>query len=505
MTDTKGSALPHPASLATTDLVLVVTTPGGTPASQSITFANLLKSGYSLSTFSDANYTAVATDTIVGQTGTLTAARVVTLPAANAVPAGYELIVCDMSGSVTATNTITLQRAGSDTLNGSTSVAINSAYGARRLISNGSNKWTFDAGVLRTSNNLSDVASVSTARTNLGLDVISTCKSNLGSTTDPGTGNDNTQGYAIGSVWVNTSNNMAWICTNASTGAAKWAKDSPALPDVQLFTSSGTWAKPAGAAVVMLYLIGAGGGGGAGRRGAAGTVRCGGGGGGGGALTILTYPASAFSSSETVTIGAGGSGAATQTVDSTDGSAGGFGAVSYFKGLNYARASAGSPGSGGTASTGSGGAAGSGTTVGATGASASTTGGAGLAGISAIHAGCSGGSGGGISSGDVEGAGGAGSGWPSAAGGGSGSAGGAAGGNNPGPNGAAISSVASTYTMTGGQGGGGGGASKTTAAGAGGNGGKYGAGGGGGGASLNGFASGAGGNGADGVVLVISY
>ena len=77
MTDTKGSALPHPASLATTDLVLVVTTPGGTPASQSITFANLLKSGYSLSTFSDANYTAVATDTIVGQTGTLTAARVV--------------------------------------------------------------------------------------------------------------------------------------------------------------------------------------------------------------------------------------------------------------------------------------------------------------------------------------------------------------------------------------------------------------------------------------------
>jgi len=41
-------------------------------------------------------------------------------------------------------------------------------------------------------------------------------------TVDPVAGNDNTQGYAIKSRWINTSSNEEWVCTDASTGAALW-------------------------------------------------------------------------------------------------------------------------------------------------------------------------------------------------------------------------------------------------------------------------------------------
>ena len=40
--------------------------------------------------------------------------------------------------------------------------------------------------------------------------------------TDPGAANDNTQGYAAGSIGVNTGTGRAFICRDASTGAAVW-------------------------------------------------------------------------------------------------------------------------------------------------------------------------------------------------------------------------------------------------------------------------------------------
>jgi carbonic anhydrase/acetyltransferase-like protein (isoleucine patch superfamily) len=92
-------------------------------------------------TVADANYTATNATGSVGY-GSITAARTVTLPAANAMVNGQRLLVFDQSGAASGVNTITLARVGADTINGGTSVAINTAYGCRELVSDGVSKWT---------------------------------------------------------------------------------------------------------------------------------------------------------------------------------------------------------------------------------------------------------------------------------------------------------------------------------------------------------------------------
>lgn len=93
------------------------------------------------STFSNTNYTALSTDRYVAQTGTMTAPRTVTLPAASSVNAGQLLIIADESGTVTTTNIITVTAAGGDTINGTASRTIRSAFGEAYLVSNGTNSW----------------------------------------------------------------------------------------------------------------------------------------------------------------------------------------------------------------------------------------------------------------------------------------------------------------------------------------------------------------------------
>jgi hypothetical protein len=93
-------------------------------------------------TFNNANYTAVSTDRYVAQVGTMTSSRTVTLPLASSVNAGQSLIIIDESGTVNTSNTIIINRAGSDLINGLTSSTLRSAYGRAILYSNGSNAWT---------------------------------------------------------------------------------------------------------------------------------------------------------------------------------------------------------------------------------------------------------------------------------------------------------------------------------------------------------------------------
>lgn len=262
----------------------------------------------------------------------------------------------------------------------------------------------------------------------------------------------------------------------------------------QVFTSSGTWTKPAGAKSVSVTVISGGGGGGAGRRGAPGTLRGGGGGGGSGAVIKEQFDASLLGATEAVTVGTGGVGGPAQTVNDTDGANGGIGNFSQFY---QARVSGGTNGLGGTAA--AGGAGGAGAPGAVNGGTGSNGGAAGSTGANALTGTASGGGGGGISAANTA------------------QNGGLSytccfrpaytsvlGGIAPGGAGA----VGITYTPPGpGSGGGGGGAAAdgTTPGGAGGSATNYGCAGGGGGASTNGANSGKGGDGSPGVVIVTTY
>jgi hypothetical protein len=94
----------------------------------------------------DANYTILATDAFVYTTAALTTARVWTLPTAAAYGAGKPLTVADVFGTVGVTNTITIQRAGSDTINGLVALVMGVIYQSLTLESDGVSKWSITAG-----------------------------------------------------------------------------------------------------------------------------------------------------------------------------------------------------------------------------------------------------------------------------------------------------------------------------------------------------------------------
>ena len=104
---------------------------------------------------------------------------------------------------------------------------------------------------------------------------------------------------------------------NGSTGAITFAADPPSI---EVFTSSGTWTKNAGLKAVIVEVI-AGGGGGS-TRGVVGKVTIAGAGGGGGGFSRKLILAASLGSTETVTVGTGGTASKTGTTN-TDGGTGG--------------------------------------------------------------------------------------------------------------------------------------------------------------------------------------
>lgn len=269
-------------------------------------------------------------------------------------------------------------------------------------------------------------------------------------------------------------------------------------PDVQTFTTPGNspWVKPSGAVAVQIIAVGGGGGGASGRRGATGTACGGGGGGAGGGIVNIILPASAFGSSHTITVGAGGTGGAAVAADDTNGVNGGNGLGSIISGILTVYGGLG--GTAGAVGAGAGGTSMTGTSAAGGAGSAGAT--PGIAPPNPINGSFGGAGGGGITAANAASNGGAFSFLPisstianGAAGLAAGAVDGGSGGNQP----------AGTPLMGGSAGGGA--SNLTGAAGAGGTGGRYGCGGGGGGASRNGSASGKGGDGAPGIVQIVTY
>lgn len=150
----------------------------------------------------------------------------------------------DLAGSVTGSLSVENGGTGRATftangvLYGNTTAGLNvtaaPTFGGEVLVANGSGVPTWGpvnvqnenavTGQLPVANGGTGASSEADARTNLGLDVIATKLSNLSAAADPTATDDGTDGYSVGSIWVNTSTNTIFMCADPTNSSAVWVQ-----------------------------------------------------------------------------------------------------------------------------------------------------------------------------------------------------------------------------------------------------------------------------------------
>lgn len=210
-------------------------------------------------TVTAATYTAKAGDRLIGvnRAGAVT----ITFPTAQLRP-GRTYTVKDESGAA-ATNNITVATEGAETIDGSATDTISENYGSKIYYSDGSNWFTVPLLAVGSHTLASHSAKAHSDLTGIGtgdhhaqshaLDshtgtlkhekggleadvnagdgfveikggVTTVIKSNTAATAVPGATDDSAAGYAVGSVWVDTTNDKAYVCLDAAAAAAVWTE-----------------------------------------------------------------------------------------------------------------------------------------------------------------------------------------------------------------------------------------------------------------------------------------
>lgn len=134
MANQKFSTLPVASVLNQSDIFAV--TQGGTSK------ASIIGNLWEPTAVGNANYTILATDVYVYTSIAFTAPRAWTLPSAASYGPGRLLRVVDVLGTLTSTNTLTITRAGTDTINGLTTKVLLNAYQSVLLACDGVSLWS---------------------------------------------------------------------------------------------------------------------------------------------------------------------------------------------------------------------------------------------------------------------------------------------------------------------------------------------------------------------------